>query len=1845
MEPWLDSLSEDWNSDHQSSSLSLPHGSPNDLLPSSLQGSHSRSRIPRIPSAHAQGSVRDNYLRPRSRKGLARSKTSPVLGEQSSSQLNVAAHLTEYQSKNSLHAKNKNNDTHSRNDVVSLPRRMSAAFSDSQQSVQHHTIHESAKGRNKGDTLEWKRRLANDGRHGVFGGDLFGPTKLEGIFQQPSNATAQVEPAIFESSGTSRPWTLPSSSSEAASGNTQAHQSMRASKTRMSEMEILHEENEDESNNLGLNERQDTLSEHYESNRFNAEGEAVGSRGSHYNEDYLSNLPGTRLRRSLSESHEDDPRLRTLSGMEEIRNEEISPINVSRTNTLSFEARMASFRPPRSTPRQPKMVDTQRSPSPLSDSALQLGGSSLVGRVNRNELLGDLTSNSLPDDLSMGTQDFVAKGGFVNTRRGGYSNDNSFLKRNLSSSSMPDRINLGLTPSTPPLKSSPPTNMDPHDTESLSTPVPVKRPNTPISDDDGLPSTPSPVKGSGSPLKLFGNYDTFTSKRLLTRIGQFEVDSANNDGKEEKAGKNPRATQTSPSEESNSLQSFDQLRMSQFGKGELDQFAFNQQASRVSSRLMSQPSAENYDEDKIFDFSPEGTPEGALSNSNDRYKPTSLPKVRKRISQTTDANLHVKITQVEQSDQILTQVETREQKRTLRSPGKERTPKRRRTLMRDEVDLTQQVPEAKDPNDPVQVAGRKRKDARYDNNGPIADPEVLAMRQMLRPKTAQRRTSSQKPTNESGNDSYMDLLEENGDWSIEVQEDLVSAVTHEVASAGADITRMANEARKGSVTTQDFLNEATKIMNLIRQKGKDKAALEILREPENGSEGELEPDDFADSTKENFSRPPSREGVGRVRRQGYQAPQDPRVVSHLRRYAEDDDPAAALNSSMVSLKLSDSHSRPESPVAPKPFEEELQMSPANIRIRESIDQQRKRKHSASTAEDGQSTRRNTQSSYGNSTGQSVPTTSTKSSGQKGIISPGKVEIPNQLGPMVYDPSTKTWKKNNTSDSSRNKKEPEAASDEDPFEDIPDLSIDEIREKARTMRFPDSCQTEPQLNVQVGSVGHSAHADLKENTQRQAEDNREAVYPRNNSASTRPAHTNRVIAEEGVKKTSFAIPQNPPMPEAESSRDRVSLQKLSEEAEHEIRIHEGRASQAPEGKDVKSKQPRVVTITFSSPLVSGVVYQDDHSISDTTSRTSDRASSNEAAFFSEATEATKLPQERSSKWRPSNRNISAPLAPRQRSGVNFVGRPVSRIDEQDEDSVLGEMSLIHVADATGAVTPLPQRTQGAMMAPPTGGKGSSLICLTPLSDFTLHQVDDPIHLELSYVAERAHPTSLQQAHGQLSLAVDEMVKAITDVEPFEPYWGQLRRLSLADKSLTSLHRLRDYCSELEELDISHNKVGQLSGLPTSLRLLKVPGNCLTNLTSWGSLHNLQYLDISNNKLESLEGFSGLVHLRELKANNNRIRNIDGVFDLNGLLSLKLKGNEIASVNFEGAELSRLQDLDLSENALFSLNGIQYLPNLETLDIGDNHIEDLSFGQMVKIPKLRSLRLSNNRLRTFNIAPFPFLELLYLDKNKIVSLHSFSTAHSLQTLSLREQSESPDILNLAFSTVPECRKLYLSSNVCPHEGLRRPPLPLLNLQYLEVASCGLSTLPDGFGVMVPNCRVINLNFNAVKSISSLKGIQRLNKVLLAGNRIAKMRETIAMLAKFTALTKIDLRNNPLTIGFYAPVNSREHRLVVQDSENALHEQDLVDPFTLPDADRVIDEKWATRLDETTKVKRRIMALLLAERCGKLLWVDGLEWIRQDVLRVDTIALKLKELGILKDEVSGRAQSIEDWVSEHG
>ncbi|KAF7845798.1 hypothetical protein BT93_L0628 [Corymbia citriodora subsp. variegata] len=188
-------------------------------------------------------------------------------------------------------------------------------------------------------------------------------------------------------------------------------------------------------------------------------------------------------------------------------------------------------------------------------------------------------------------------------------------------------------------------------------------------------------------------------------------------------------------------------------------------------------------------------------------------------------------------------------------------------------------------------------------------------------------------------------------------------------------------------------------------------------------------------------------------------------------------------------------------------------------------------------------------------------------------------------------------------------------------------------------------------------------------------------------------------------------------------------------------------------------------------------------------------------------------------------------------------------------------------------------------------------LSDLPEFTVHDVDGERPSEKA-LAQRV---SDHIANDRYGLAIQSLVKTLTDVEPDEPYWEDIKHLNLGERDLCSVHNLEDFCAGLEELDISNNNIAHLEGAPLTLRRLNVNSNALSSLTAWSHLMNLQYLDISHNSVESLDGLSVLYHLRELRADDNRVSSLDGITGLDGLLKLSVKNNNLKALDLEGAQL--------------------------------------------------------------------------------------------------------------------------------------------------------------------------------------------------------------------------------------------------------------------------------------------------------------------------------------------------------
>lgn len=400
--------------------------------------------------------------------------------------------------------------------------------------------------------------------------------------------------------------------------------------------------------------------------------------------------------------------------------------------------------------------------------------------------------------------------------------------------------------------------------------------------------------------------------------------------------------------------------------------------------------------------------------------------------------------------------------------------------------------------------------------------------------------------------------------------------------------------------------------------------------------------------------------------------------------------------------------------------------------------------------------------------------------------------------------------------------------------------------------------------------------------------------------------------------------------------------------------------------------------------------------------------------------------------------------------------------------------------------------------------------------------------------------------------------------------------------------------------------------------------------------------------------------------------------------------------------------MSQNQLTEVLNVHALPALQSLDVSFNCLGE--FDATRPLMELHILRLSGNSIRTFDASVCPSLRLLYVDRNSLDSVAGLDQCLHLEVFSAREQS-APDgghrdcCFDVDLADLKDIRKVFLSANRLSPRVLS-PSAPLLSLQLLDVAACTISTLPEDFGSSFPNLKVLNLNFNSISDVQPLAGMKCISRLTVVGNRLARMRklcQTLSRLGRKTTRTscstlqKVDLRDNPLTQGFYPPavtgsgkmqkclsfkawesrslrrrrkfggdhpaslptigqtVDILRHR--DWDEEEMEEEEDeasppsrrprqleVDDPYLLPPADAQTDEKYLAHLDEPTRLRRRVLELMLyAGTGGTLKMLDGLE-LRpaleftapssggggKDESRSSDLALawdRLEDLGVLK------------------
>jgi hypothetical protein len=1467
----------------------------------------------------------------------------------------------------------------------------------------------------------------------------------------------------------------------------------------------------------------------------------------------------------------------------------------------------------------------------------------------------------------------------------GFRKDNSDNMPSVPEVSLPDDLPTG----TPPIPSflalsrvspSSPTKVEPssvYDRDSSISPgnsSPTRAPATPKLGGVEESSLLSPPKSrpSQSPLKLFtGNYDTFTNNKLFRRMSQLEGldpdhplispvhpcddpfdDTRSTSGRVTSSGTaNTQRRRFSQRAVSN---------LSSFGEGDLDEHNFDANIS-IPTGL---------DLDATFGSTegsplPEAVPPGSTHpfrfhvetappvESSPEVRPFKLKRKLSKRSNTIRSRHSDDEQALEQFpviDPYNNEFDIRDGKRPQSSPAKAPTAKRRRTL----ITMDGKLPELGEGSE-IHI----KVDAPITNHEQVSaatgsvTASVEDRRDVTRPRNptpSQRRREQIQAEISEATFEYLsksprleaikETIEELSEFGPEsVDAEKAKAVAADIAAFTFDHSReVPASIRKRSYTTQDFLDEAMHIMSIIRAKGRPHSGLDDVEE----SSGEMQfnnthlhPDDLTRQVGSlRISRSATAEGNESNWRPRSQVKHDPMVASRLEQFRERDN-LDVVDSSLRSLNIDDTSALEfdHEDVSTRDLDDAPIIEPGwtygHTRAYSNTSQQGAQ---ASPTKSQHGSHPSLDSSSGART-----MGSTSSRDFVANLSPEKVAhlIPEQIAGMTYNKEKQIWVK------AKHLKPPtfdyyhqpsNVSSEDDPFAYIPDLTVDEIKEiqriqqmQARRQNLAQQEQSEYDLSGQ--------HTELPQQVpDRPPPQRQEATGSRPTTRDSNAPHP-FTSSTAPSKYSAFASSQQQQFDTRATSWSNEELANIARAKQQQTQSGEGLRDLATvnipqdiseetevvlDDSNISQDQSQLSHISHDDSLLDELLSEDEEPL-------------NEDSI----TEELPAPKQRGSGIPLPSWSLHSPQ-PVRRGGLKNSSlrrqtfkRGFPSGQDQREVSFVATFPDKRTMSVSVVTQPAP-----AMAAPnqeyglSSPARMDGTFYLSDLPDFTVNDVDEERPSEKALARRVARVNS----GDRYAMAVQSLVKTLTDVEPDEPYWEDIKQLNLRGRGLDSVHNLEDFCTRLEDLDLSSNNVAHLEGAPTSVRRLNLRSNALSSLTAWSHMMNLQYLDISSNQVDDLSGLSVLIHLRELRADDNQISTLDGIMNMDGLLKLSVRRNQLSKVDFEGCQLARLEELDLGSNRLSRVSGVQTLSSLERLILDDNKLEHFSTDLDDSASfRLQSLSMQKNKMATLDVSTYTNLRYLNVDENRLSTIEGIEHLHHIDMLSMRKQdlkhakAQQLTIFNQRLSA----RSLFLSSNVIHTLDL---PHSYHSVQNLEMASCGLQEPPSDFGLKFPNLRTLNMSFNAITDIRPLLNITRLEKLHVSGNRIARLRKTIAVLARMSHLRKTDLRDNPITHGFYAPVSVAKNTVsTVPNDEEPLSEAQLqlqiAMSHRLPNADHATDTEHLARLDEDTKLRRRVYEILLSNGCKTLSTLDGLSFAKDRALIRDGVWERLLKLGVVR------------------
>ncbi|QUC23699.1 uncharacterized protein UV8b_07940 [Ustilaginoidea virens] len=264
------------------------------------------------------------------------------------------------------------------------------------------------------------------------------------------------------------------------------------------------------------------------------------------------------------------------------------------------------------------------------------------------------------------------------------------------------------------------------------------------------------------------------------------------------------------------------------------------------------------------------------------------------------------------------------------------------------------------------------------------------------------------------------------------------------------------------------------------------------------------------------------------------------------------------------------------------------------------------------------------------------------------------------------------------------------------------------------------------------------------------------------------------------------------------------------------------------------------------------------------------------------------------------------------------------------------------------------------------------------------------------------------------------------------------------------------SDTEEIMCTHSRIRSIS----SLRLER--------------FSNVVRICLRQNSIQEIEGLAPLADtLKDIDLYDNLISHMRGLDELRKLTSLDLSFNKIKHIK-NISHLTQLKDLFLVANKISNIEGLDSLDKLTSLELGSNRIRELK--NLDKLKSLEELWVAKNKITNLTgLGGLPNLRLLSIQSNRIVDLSPLKEVRGLE-------------------------ELYISHNAVESlEGIKENT----------------------------KLKILDISNNQVSSLQGLAGLKDLEEVWASYNKIGDFVEVEMALKDKASLSTVYFEGNPLQL----------------------------------------------------------------------------------------------------------------------